>query len=250
MIPVIDLLHGQVVHAVKGQRKSYKPVKSVLCNTPDPLEMAKAFRDLLNMHEVYIADLDAIQDPHQIRHRKIIADIVLEEGLDIMLDAGVSNIDDARKLIDSGVSKVIIGAETLQAWDAIEIIPSEINRDRLVFSLDLRSGKILSQCPALSAMEPMEALARLQTSGWREVILLDLERVGSGEGMITPLAKEVRAKLPDLRLLLGGGINGPDELAKLKSLGIAGALIASALHRGTIAARHLSATKNAMDHID
>jgi len=240
VIPVIDLLHGQVVHAVKGQRENYRPVQSVLCDTPDPLVVAKAFRDHLNLSEVYIADLDAIQNPHQTLHRKIIADLARQELLAIILDAGVSNIDTARELIDSGVCKVVIGSETLQTWEALQDIPAKINRDHLVFSLDLRAGKILSQCHVLSEMAPVEAVEYLHSVGWREVILLDLERVGGGKGVETSLAAQVRAKLPDLRLLLGGGIANPEELIELESLGVAGVLIASALHRGIITARHLS----------
>lgn len=205
------------------------------------MEVVQAFSTLLNLNEVYIADLDAIQDPRRIHHRKIIADISRREEMDVILDAGVSNIDDASELIDSGVRKVVIGAETLQSWDAVQNIPSKFNQDHLIFSLDLRAGKILSQCSDLSVMEPMKALECLQSEGWQEIILLDLERVGSGEGIETSLAAEVRAKLPELRLLLGGGTDNPEELLKLESLGIAGVLIASALHRGNITARHLSA---------
>jgi len=241
VIPVIDLLQGQAVHAVRGLRKNYRPVKSVLCGTPNPLEVARAFRNLLSLNEVYIADLDAIQNPHQTHHRKIIADIARREGMDVILDAGISDIETAREWIESGVCKVVIGSETLRAWNALHYFPSKIHRDHLVFSLDLHAGKILSQCPALSVMEPVEAVEYLQSAGWQEVILLDLERVGSGEGAETSLAAEVRAKLPDLPLLLGGGIAGPEELTSLESLGIAGVLIATALHRGIITARHLPA---------
>jgi HisA/HisF family protein len=241
VIPVIDLLHGQVVHAVKGRRKDYKAVKSVLCDKPTPLAVARAFRKLLNLNEVYVADLDAIQDPHQKHHRKIMADIARGEGMDIMLDAGVSNVDDALELIDCGVRKVVIGAETLQSWNAAKDIPAKIGRDHLIFSLDLRAGKILSQCPVLSEMAPLEAAGYLQSFGWQEIILLDLDRVGGGEGMETSLAAEVRSKLPDLHLLLGGGIADPEELIVLKTLGVAGVLIASSLHRGIITAAHLSA---------
>ncbi len=250
MIPVIDFLNGQVVHAVKGLRKNYRPIKSVLCDSPDPLNVAKAFRTLLNLNEVYIADLDAIQDPHQIHNRGIIADIARREGMNVLLDAGVSDIKDVRELFDSGIRSVVIGSETLQTWDALEDIPSKMDRDRLIFSLDLRAGKILSRCPALSAMKPMEAIEYLASAGWQEVILLDLKRVGSGEGVETSLVPEVRIKLPDLRLLLGGGIANPEELIVLKSLGVSGVLIASALHRGTINARHISANKSVPDYTD
>ncbi len=241
VIPVIDLLKGQVVHAVKGLRQNYKPIKSVLCNAPDPLKVAQAFHTLLNLNEVYIADLDAIQNPHQAHNRGIIAEIASREGMDVLLDAGVSNIAGIRELIDCGVCKVVIGSETLQTLDAVQHIPSGIKRERLIFSLDMLDGKILSRCPDLSAMKPMKAMECLASAGWREVILLDLKRVGSGEGIAIPLVREARAKLPELRLLAGGGIANPEELTVLKSLEISGVLTASALHRGTITARDILA---------
>ena len=60
LIPVMDLLDGRVVQAIKGEREQYKPVKSVLCDTSEPVDVARAFRDQLGLSEIYIADLDAI----------------------------------------------------------------------------------------------------------------------------------------------------------------------------------------------
>jgi phosphoribosylformimino-5-aminoimidazole carboxamide ribotide isomerase len=241
VIPVIDLLHGRVVHAVKGHRENYQPVKSVLCDQPELLLVARAFRDLLRLKEVYIADLNAIQDLPPTLHKKVITDLARREGMDIILDAGVSDIEEARELLGIGVHKVVVGAETLQSWYAMQAIPGGIHSDRLIFSLDLRDGRILSRCPDLSAMAPLEALEYLQSAGWREVILLDLARVGGGKGIDLSLVLEARKKLPDLRLLVGGGIGDPTELFVLESSSVSGVLIASALHRGTITARHISA---------
>ena len=86
LIPVIDLLDGQAVHAVIGKREHYRPVKSVLCDTPDPFEVATAFRDRLGLNEIYIADLDAIQGARQVNHREMIAALAGEEDLNIILD--------------------------------------------------------------------------------------------------------------------------------------------------------------------
>ncbi len=241
LIPVIDLRDGLVVHAVKGERERYRPVKSVLCNTPDPFAVARAFRDRLALNEIYVADLDSILDCHSTGQRKVVAALAIREKMNIMLDAGISDAANARIWLDLGVGKVVIGSETLRSMDALRDIPACINHDRLIFSLDLRFGKILSQCPALAAMSPMETLVHLQSAGWREIILLDLSRVGSGEGMDRPLAHAARSDFPDLSLLIGGGLSKPEELAELKSLGIAGALIGTAFHRGVISAQHLSA---------
>jgi phosphoribosylformimino-5-aminoimidazole carboxamide ribotide isomerase len=240
VIPVIDLLNGQAVHAIKGERNNYKPLKSVLCKSSDPLTVALAFRDLMGLNEIYIADLNAIQHLPQIRHREIIAELGLREGMNIILDAGISEFAHARDLFDIGISKAVIGAETLHTWDAVKCFPIEINPARLVFSLDLHSREILSQCSFLSAMTPVDALEYLQSAGWRDVILLDLARVGTADGADRTLVAEVRAKLPDLNCLVGGGVAHPNELIEMESLGVAGILVATAIHRGIINAGHIA----------
>jgi phosphoribosylformimino-5-aminoimidazole carboxamide ribotide isomerase len=240
LIPVIDLLDGQTVHAVRGERAHYRPVKSVLCDTPDPLAIARAFRDQLGLREIYIADLNAIQGFARNDHRDVIAAMARTEELDIFLDAGISDVENAQAWLDHGVRKVVIGSETLRKWDEVQNIPAGIKQDHLIFSLDFQSGKILSQCPALAAMDPIEVLKHLQQSGWQEVILLDLRRVGSFRGADYALAAEAQAKFPDLHLLIGGGIAKPEELAKLKSAGIEGVLVATALHEGIIDAECIS----------
>ena len=59
IIPVIDVLGGVVVHAVRGRRKEYQPLKSGLCESTDPVDVAAALK-ALGFSELYVADLDAI----------------------------------------------------------------------------------------------------------------------------------------------------------------------------------------------
>jgi phosphoribosylformimino-5-aminoimidazole carboxamide ribotide isomerase len=240
IIPVLDLLHGQAVHAIKGERAHYQPVKSVLCDSSDPLILARAFRDRLGLREIYVADLDAIQGFNCPSHRDVIAALAHQEKMDVIIDAGISDIDCAQRWMDHGVRKVIIGSETLRDLQTLQAIPCRIRRDSLIFSLDLRSGNILSQCASLAAMTPFEALELLQESGWKEIILLDLGRVGSGTGTDSLLAVRAFERFPNLQFLVGGGIAKPEELMSLRSAGIAGVLVATALHAGTIGAQNIS----------
>ncbi|MBN2318923.1 MAG: hypothetical protein JXR49_07590 [Acidobacteria bacterium] len=243
LIPVIDLLNNQAVHAVKGERKHYKPLKSVLCSSSDPLEIARAFRDRLGLNEIYIADLDAIQNSNPTKHRELIVYLSSSEKIRILLDAGISDAAQARIRLDTGIHKVIIGAETLKSRDALKGLPCDIDPARLIFSLDCRNGKILSRCSDLVKLAPMKALECLQSSGWREIILLDLARVGSGRGIDRSLIIQARANFPELTLLAGGGITGPHEANELNSMGIEGALLATALHNGSIGPQHIPELK-------
>lgn len=240
LIPVIDLLDGQAVHAVKGERAHYRPVRSVLCDSPDPLAVARAFRDRLGLRKIYVADLNAIQGFDRSRHRDLIKALASGEEIDVILDAGISDVDSAEGWLELGVRRVVVGSETLHAWNALQDIPARIEQDRLIFSLDFHAGKILSRCAALAAMTPTEALKQLQRSGWCEVILLDITRVGSGKGADCSMAAEAHANFPELHLLVGGGIAKPEEIIELNAMGIEGVLIATALHTGIVDAQFIS----------
>ncbi len=239
MIPVMDLLAGVVVHAVKGERERYQPVKSVLVDTAEPAAVARAFREKLGLHELYVADLDAIRG--QGHHRAMVTRLAVQEKMRLLVDAGTADVESARQILAAGASKVIIGAETLATWEDMLAIRSALPADRLVFSLDMHAGRLLSRCSRLAALSPLEALESLHLAGWREVILLDLARVGTGAGADRALIAEAHRRFPELALLAGGGLRDLDELEDLKAVGVAGALLATALHRGAIGPEQIAA---------
>ncbi|MCL4370329.1 MAG: HisA/HisF-related TIM barrel protein [Chloroflexi bacterium] len=243
LIPVMDLLDGVVVHAVKGERESYQPIRSVLTDMSEPQAVARAFRDRLGLTELYVADLNAIGG--RDHHRAVIADLADREGMRLLVDAGTLDAESALQVLATGAAKVIIGAETLTTWDALLAIRAAIPADRLVFSLDMRAGQILSRCPELAAQSPMEALASLRRAGWHEVILLDLVRVGTGAGVDLALIAEARRRFPELALVAGGGIRDAGELGDLKAAGVDEVLLATALHRGVIGPPEIEALSRA-----
>ena len=132
---------------------------------------------------------------------------------------------------------MVIGTETLADEAALERLVDL----PLVLSLDLRHGRLLSADVELAELGPAEALARLERSGVREVIVLDLARVGSREGPQVELVGELRVRFPDLELLAGGGVRDLADLRALAEVGAAGALVATALHGRAIGPEELDA---------
>src|SRR3990172_10332644 len=58
VIPVIDIRRGVAVHAYRGERALYQPIRSVLLQGADPLALAGAYRRILGSTSAYVADLD------------------------------------------------------------------------------------------------------------------------------------------------------------------------------------------------
>jgi phosphoribosylformimino-5-aminoimidazole carboxamide ribotide isomerase len=226
VIGVIDLKDGAAVHAVRGERESYRPVRSALVEGADPVDVARALRDRLGLRELYVADLDAIAggDGHDETLRALAA------VAELMVDAGAGDAAGVERVLSLGVARVIVGTETLADAGAFAELPV----DRLVLSLDMRAGQVLARDPELATLGPSEALARLTRAGLREAIVLDLARVGSGEGPDVGLVGELHGRFPQLALLAGGGVRDAADLRALARAGAAGALVATALHNGAI----------------
>jgi phosphoribosylformimino-5-aminoimidazole carboxamide ribotide isomerase len=158
-----------------------------------------------------------------------------------MVDAGVSEPDAARAVLDAGARRVIVGTETLSGPEALDRLLADLPPGALILSVDLRDGRLLSPDDALAGLPALDALARLHRPGLSEAIVLDLARVGSGAGPDVALIAEIHDAIPGLELLAGGGVRNVCDLRALDAAGAAGALVATALHRGVIGPRELAA---------
>lgn len=237
VVPVIDLKDGTAVHAVRGQRERYRPVHSVIAGDDgDPVSLARAFRAELGLDELYVADLDAISGEGE----NSFSIGALAREARVMVDAGVSEPERARALLDLGARRVVVGTETLTGPDALDRLLAELPEGIVVLSTDLRDGRALSPHPGLAGLPALDAVARVHRAGLREAIVLDLARVGSGAGPDVGLIGEIHAAFPDLELLAGGGVRDVEDLRALGDAGAAGALVATALHRGVIGPRALA----------
>jgi phosphoribosylformimino-5-aminoimidazole carboxamide ribotide isomerase len=235
VIPVIDVLDGVVVHAVRGRRKEYQPVTSVLCSSVDPLEIASVFRES-GFDELYLADLDAIAGKDEnVTLYKLIAE---KTGLELMVDAGVANIEKAERVLESHVSKVVVGTETLRSMDFVLAAVEAFGSDRVIVSLDLMGDKVLSRFPMDRVSEPIALLREFEKIGVKNVIVLDLARVGSGEGINSQILEASLSQLK-VTLFVGGGVRDMKDLLELQKLGVSGVLVATALHYGKISVEDL-----------
>jgi phosphoribosylformimino-5-aminoimidazole carboxamide ribotide isomerase len=231
IIPVIDLRAGEAVHGIGGDRARYEPVESALISTHgDVLALAQAYASELETSEMYVADLDAIVGGavQLAMHQR------LSRIARTWIDAGVRSEEDACALIDAGADRVVVGLETLPSFELLHAMVRRLGADRVAFSLDLHGDVPLASTDAFRAMSPRELARRAVDAGAETVIVLDLARVGKEGGADETLMRELRAALPGMDLIAGGGVRGREDLDRLAAAGANGALVATAVHRGSI----------------
>lgn len=230
IIPVMDIMNGQVVHGIAGKRNEYQPIESSIVEGAVPIDVAEAFKSHFGVDRIYIADLDAIRGIGD--NFSIVTDIADSTGLKILLDGGASNTRDIDRLLQTGIQSAIMATETLASRDdLIEI--QQVHGKSVVGSLDLMNGKTLSACDEFSGTEPLAMARILEAHGIQNLIVLELSLVGTGKGPIHDGLIQVCSNSSS-EIIAGGGVRNRDDLSELFEIGAGAALVATALHRKTI----------------
>jgi phosphoribosylformimino-5-aminoimidazole carboxamide ribotide isomerase len=248
IIPVLDLAGGVAVHAQAGDRARYAPVESDLVpgRIGDAAALLRAFHATLGIHECYVADLDAIQGGAVQRTllRELAAFHTGFSGA-LLVDAGTHTPGGALEVLSCGASEVVVGLETLHAFADLSAIINLVGRSRVVFSLDLRLGNPILHGDLQDARgagpDALGLAEQAASAGVLTILLLDLGRIGTGCGVDLGLLESLRRRLPDIRLLAGGGVLTRRDLERMRDAGCDGALVASAIHAGRLTAADLAA---------
>ena len=239
IIPVLDLMDGRVVQAIRGQRERYRPIESVLVAGAQPLAVAHALQEETGCRQFYIADLDAIMGRGD--HVETLRELCAGLDAELWVDAAITDVASTRKLLEAGVGRAIVCSEALPDWEALTAIKAAFPEERLLFSIDISQGRVLSPCSFLRGLDPLALLERLREEGWSNFILLTLDQVGTGAGPQWGVIEAARHRFPDLSLIAGGGVRTPQDLAQLAARDVNGVLVATSLHRGWITRQDLLA---------
>jgi phosphoribosylformimino-5-aminoimidazole carboxamide ribotide isomerase len=232
ILPVIDLMRGQVVRGVGGRRDEYRPVVSRLTSSAAPRDVAEAFRLHFGFETLYLADLDAIagQAPAVGVYRDL-----WRAGFRLWVDAGLRDVADAAPLLDAGVNSVVAGLETLAGPDALSRLIKRFGPHAVVLSLDLKHGMPLGDAAVWGTFDAIAIGEDAIRLGTRRVLVLDLARVGEGRGAGTEdVCLMLRDNHPYLEITAGGGVRSAVDLRRMAAAGVDYALVASALHDGAI----------------
>jgi len=207
IIPCIDLMGGKVVQLVQGREKALEAEGSL-----EMLEKFKAFP------QIQVIDLDAAMGQGSNDN---LVELVASRAT-ARVGGGVRSADRARRLIQQGAYRVIVGTAAFNR-PLLEQISQSVGPERLIIALDSKAGKVV-------------------VKGWREStdftaeqIIHDLEPFCSGflctyvdkEGMLqgTDLDwfRRLRASTSH-ELTAAGGITTLEEIRELQKLRIHAAL--------------------------
>lgn len=232
IVPVVDILDGLVVHGRAGQRDSYRRIQSQLTDSARPRDVLDALIQTAAATTVYIADLNGLM------HQQVQTDVLnqlAEANVRLMIDAGICSVDDVDRLPDADHVQLVLASESIPSLQTLKKIVARHRHRQFVFSFDLIDD-VLRSPVAEWRDQPLAKLAKvvwdLGVSDW---IVLDVRSVGMTTGPTTlTRCADLKSLFPKSRLITGGGVRDLSDLERLKELGVADVLLATALHDRSI----------------
>lgn len=227
LIPVIDLMGGAVVHARRGAREAYRPIETPLSASAAPLDVADGLLSLGAFRTLYIADLDAIAGKGG--HDAVLGRLAARHpALGLWVDAGEATPAALSRRVANGPGRPVVGSESLAGLVEAE---AALASGAGLLSLDY-------------GPEGPRGPAELHTDAdlWPQaVIVMTLARVGAGQGPDIERLSGVLARAQGRRVYAAGGVRDVGDLHRLAALGVAGVLLASALHDGRLSRADIAA---------
>ena len=223
VIPAIDLSDGKCVRLYKGE----KGTETVYFD--DPLE-ALDFWIEKGAKRLHFVDLDGAWGSN--KNKELLNKMILKASglVKIQIGGGIRSIDDAIKLIENGVDRVIIGTLAVKNPEKIEQLAKKIGSEHIIVALDYIDEKIA-------------------THGWTEQTNKDpflfgkeIEKLGAGFVLFSSVEADGAFTGPDFKniekmvnsvnipVYAAGGVRNEEDIIQLKRIGAHGVIVGKAFY--------------------
>ena len=222
--PAIDLVGGQAVRLVKGD------YAQLTVYSPDPVAVARDFAACGATH-MHMVDLEGARDGGTPNFAAISA-VKREAGLFCEVGGGVRDLETIGRYLSAGIDRVILGTAATRDGFA-EKAAAEFG-EHVAVGVDIRDGFVaVKGWLEKTALEAFDFCRRMQDAGIRTLICTDISRDGMMAGTNVELYKKLASQL-ELNVIASGGVSALDDVKRLRSLGLHGAIIGKAYYTGAV----------------
>ena len=234
VLPAIDLKDGNCVRLFKGN------FSQVTKYNDDPINQVKTFLDH-DLNYLHIVDLDGAESGNQL-NINLIKEILKIPSIKIQLGGGIRNIDSISRMIDLGVSRVILGT-SIFTDNFLNKVKANFDPNQIVLALDFKN---------------IEDELMIFTHGWKEnskvnlfdfisgnsffknILATDISLDGVLMGPSFNAYKKILDLYPSINLIASGGIRSKKDLNALSKLNVKEAVVGKAIYEQEISLTDLS----------
>lgn len=226
VFPAIDLMNGKVVRLTKGDPKTIKTYDHL----GDPLALAKRWESE-GVDGLHIVDLDATLGLGS--NLGTIIKIVKETDLPIHVGGGIRSLETAENLLNSGVSKVILGTLAYKKPDVITELKKKFG-DCVIIAVDHLNGIVMIEGWTKSTkIVVQEAIRQFLKLNIKTFLLTSIAKDGTFQGVDLEVLSQA-CSIKEAHIIAAGGISSLGDIAMIKRTGAYGVVIGKALYEGKI----------------
>jgi phosphoribosylformimino-5-aminoimidazole carboxamide ribotide isomerase len=227
--PAIDLKDGVCVRLMHGK------FDQVTRYDEQPAARLTAFA-AEGAEWIHIVDLDGAE-AGEARQHALIGELTQAIDVRIQSGGGVRGANDIARLLDAGVSRVVVGSLAVTQPGDVAAWLKGFGPERITLALDVKIEDGVP-VPALkgwtqsSGVTLWDALDRYPKGVAKHLLVTDVGRDGAMTGPNLELLSEIRLRRPDLVLQASGGVSSLEDILAVKALGCNGAIVGRALYEG------------------
>ena len=228
IFPAIDLYEGRAVRLYKGDYAKM----TVYSENPAAVARDFAAQGARQMHTV---DLEGARDGGT-PNLGIIERIAKETGLFVECGGGLRDMAAIDRAFAAGVGRVILGTAAVSDE---RLLAESVQKygEKIAVGADLRDGRVaIRGWREDSGLTAEDFLRKVEALGVRTVICTDISRDGAMRGANAELYERLQREF-GLELIASGGVSSLEDVARLRALGLYGAIIGKAYYTGDIALR-------------
>lgn len=228
IFPAIDLYEGKAVRLYKGN------YDEMTVYSTDPVSVARDFK-AQGAEQMHTVDLEGARDGGT-PNLGMIERIVAETGLFVECGGGMRDMGSINRAFAAGVGRVILGTAAVSDERLLADAVQKYG-EKIAVGADLRDGRVaIRGWREDSGLTAEDFLRRIEAMGVRTVICTDISRDGAMRGTNTELYERLQREF-GLELIASGGVSSMENVARLKALGLYGAIIGKAYYTGDISLR-------------
>lgn len=235
VVPAIDLRAGRVVRLRQGRADAETVYEGTPADTARRFESEGARR-------IHLVDLDAAMGG--LAQSDAIAAVVKSVAIPVELGGGVRTIEDAVRLRDLGLERVIFGTAVIARPDVVLAALARFPAQAIAVAIDARDGRVaVAGWTEATDVDALELAGTVEGWGVVRVQFTDVTRDGTLAGPNLE-ALEALGRRTSLRITAAGGVSDVADLARLLPLethGVDEVIVGRALYEGRLTlaeARH------------
>ncbi len=223
LYPAIDIRAGRVV------RMSRSDATRQTRYHDDPLAVADGYL-AAGARWAHVVDLDRAFGLGE--QSVLVSAIVKRLPIPVQLGGGLSTADDALRMRDLGVQRVVLGMRAAESVESLAETADLFAEDFLAIAVDVRDGVLWARdWPEAGRVSPRALMERARSAGLVLAVHTDLSREGSLLGANVAGA-DALARAAGMKVLVSGGINSLADLERIRDAGLEGAVVGRALFEG------------------